>query len=269
MNRPCHEVGHAVARLAPPLHGGGRHDACPWAAGSTPWPPRRRARSGTWGRPAKTARSPSSWTRRASTGCRPRAWTGARTTRARELQIPDVETHNVEIAFSGVPVTGVVIDKDTDQPVAQAFVRAVAEGQGEGRFRRRLGANGRRRPVPVRRGSGRIHARRGRRGYASHEQHGDGGRDRIGRRAHRAGEGPRDQGPRPRRAAARRVSSVNVSADRRAAGESDPAGAQALPDGTFRYRGPRRQALQPLCAAPSSRATPCGWACRPAAPTSP
>jgi protocatechuate 3,4-dioxygenase beta subunit len=55
----------------------------------------------------------------------------ARTTYpSRSLAIPDAETHNVEIAFSGVPVTGVVVDKETDKPVAQASVRAQGKDNG-------------------------------------------------------------------------------------------------------------------------------------------
>ncbi len=42
----------------------------------------------------------------------------------REVQIPDVEAHSLELTFSGVPVTGIVVDKETDQPVPQAFVSA-------------------------------------------------------------------------------------------------------------------------------------------------
>jgi hypothetical protein len=42
----------------------------------------------------------------------------------REVQVPDVEAHSVEITFSGVPVTGLVVDKDTDLPVSLAFVSA-------------------------------------------------------------------------------------------------------------------------------------------------
>jgi hypothetical protein len=55
----------------------------------------------------------------------------ARTTYpSRSVAIPDAETHSVEIAFSGVPVTGVVVDKETDKPVAQAAVRAQAKDNG-------------------------------------------------------------------------------------------------------------------------------------------
>jgi hypothetical protein len=65
----------------------------------------------------------------------------------RELQIPDAETHNVEITFSGVPVAGVVIDKETDQPVAQAFVRAIPKDKEKadpgGGGSARTGADGR------------------------------------------------------------------------------------------------------------------------------
>ena len=66
---------------------------------------------------------------------------------SREVQIPDVETHNVELTFSGVPVTGVVIDKETDQPVAQAFVRAIPKNKEKadpgGGGSARTGADGR------------------------------------------------------------------------------------------------------------------------------
>jgi len=46
---------------------------------------------------------------------------------SREVQVPDVETHSVEITFSGAAVIGIVVDKDTDQPVAQASVNAVVK----------------------------------------------------------------------------------------------------------------------------------------------
>jgi hypothetical protein len=65
---------------------------------------------------------------------------------SREIQIPDVETHNVEIAFSGVPVTGLVTDKETDQAVAQAFVRAIPKDKekiSSGGGSARTGADGR------------------------------------------------------------------------------------------------------------------------------
>jgi protocatechuate 3,4-dioxygenase beta subunit len=63
---------------------------------------------------------------------------------SRELQIPDVETHAVEITFSGVPVTGVVVDKETEQPVAQASVRAVGkDASGPRATTAQTGADGR------------------------------------------------------------------------------------------------------------------------------
>jgi hypothetical protein len=42
----------------------------------------------------------------------------------REVHVPDVEAHSLEITFAGVPVTGIVVDKETDQPVPQALVAA-------------------------------------------------------------------------------------------------------------------------------------------------
>jgi hypothetical protein len=63
---------------------------------------------------------------------------------SRELQIPDVETHGVEIAFSGVPVTGIVVDKETEQPVAQARVSAMAkDASGPRATSGQTGADGR------------------------------------------------------------------------------------------------------------------------------
>ena len=50
---------------------------------------------------------------------------------ARPLDIPDAETHHVEIAFSGVPVEGIVVDKDTAQPVARATVGLFAKSRTE------------------------------------------------------------------------------------------------------------------------------------------
>jgi protocatechuate 3,4-dioxygenase beta subunit len=46
----------------------------------------------------------------------------------RTVEIPDADTHVVDLAFTGVPLTGVVVDKDTEQPVPAAFVSA-ATGQ--------------------------------------------------------------------------------------------------------------------------------------------
>ena len=40
----------------------------------------------------------------------------------RTLKIPDVETHGVELALSGVPVSGVVVDQDTEKPLEQAGI---------------------------------------------------------------------------------------------------------------------------------------------------
>jgi hypothetical protein len=46
----------------------------------------------------------------------------------RPLDIPDVETHEVEIAFSGVPVDGIVVDGETEKPVARATVQLSPKG---------------------------------------------------------------------------------------------------------------------------------------------
>ena len=46
----------------------------------------------------------------------------------RPLDIPDVEAHDVEITFSGVPVDGIVVDGETENPVARATVRVSPKG---------------------------------------------------------------------------------------------------------------------------------------------
>jgi hypothetical protein len=42
----------------------------------------------------------------------------------RTVEIPDADAHAVDLTFGGVPVTGVVVDKDTEQPVPAAHVSA-------------------------------------------------------------------------------------------------------------------------------------------------
>jgi Carboxypeptidase regulatory-like domain len=46
----------------------------------------------------------------------------------RPLEIPDVEAHDVEITFSGVPVDGFVVDGETEKPVARATVQLSPKG---------------------------------------------------------------------------------------------------------------------------------------------
>jgi hypothetical protein len=42
----------------------------------------------------------------------------------REIEVPDTETYPLDLAFTGVPVSGVVVDKATSEPIAQAAVEA-------------------------------------------------------------------------------------------------------------------------------------------------
>jgi len=46
---------------------------------------------------------------------------------SREIDVPDADAHTVELNFSGVPVTGIVVDKDTDAPLPHASVAAAPQ----------------------------------------------------------------------------------------------------------------------------------------------
>jgi protocatechuate 3,4-dioxygenase beta subunit len=62
---------------------------------------------------------------------------------SRLVEIPDADAHVIDVNLSGVPVTGIVVDKDTDAPIAQARVSAYRPGKpgattlggADGRFR--------------------------------------------------------------------------------------------------------------------------------------
>jgi hypothetical protein len=59
----------------------------------------------------------------------------------RMIDVPDTDTHAVELSFDGVPVTGIVVDADTDAPVPYAFVMAEsasATAGSDGRFQLEL-----------------------------------------------------------------------------------------------------------------------------------
>jgi hypothetical protein len=43
---------------------------------------------------------------------------------ARTVEVPDADAHTVELVFSGVPLTGMVVDKDTEAPIPYASVQA-------------------------------------------------------------------------------------------------------------------------------------------------
>jgi protocatechuate 3,4-dioxygenase beta subunit len=148
----------------------------------------------------------------------------------RELQIPDAETHAVEIAFSGVPLAGVVLDKDTEQPIAQAAVSAALTGNSaafvgstqttaDGRFQ--LDADPGEYAVAARADGyapGRVTATVGAAGVSDVRVDMEKGAEIKGRVVDASGQG---------------VPSVEVRVSP-AAGEGDATGSQALPDGSFR-----------------------------------
>jgi hypothetical protein len=69
---------------------------------------------------------------------------------SRNVTIPDADRYDLELVFSGAPVSGVVVDRETRQPVGQANVSAVAtrppptgsggQADAEGRFQLALEA---------------------------------------------------------------------------------------------------------------------------------
>ncbi len=65
----------------------------------------------------------------------------------RSLEIPDVEAHSVELSFSGVPVSGIVVDKETQQPAPQVgvsiFPKKATKREEGGAIRAMTGPDGR------------------------------------------------------------------------------------------------------------------------------
>jgi hypothetical protein len=49
---------------------------------------------------------------------------------SRSFTVPEVEAYNLDLAFTGVPVSGLVVDKETTEPLAQAGLMA-RSGEGE------------------------------------------------------------------------------------------------------------------------------------------
>jgi len=149
----------------------------------------------------------------------------------RSVQIPDVETHSLEIAFSGVSVTGIVVDKDTDQPVPLAFVSAApkdknaprtgtAQTGADGRFQ--LDADPGEYTLSARAegyGMAKIDATVASSGLSDARLELEKGLEIKGRVVDASGQG---------------VSGVPVAAR---GGESEYGGAQTLPDGSFRISG--------------------------------
>jgi large repetitive protein len=149
----------------------------------------------------------------------------------REVEIPDVEAHGLEIAFSGVPVTGIVVDKDTDQPVPLAFVSAApkdkdapragsAQAGADGRFQ--LDADPGEYTLSARAegyGVAKIDATVGASGLSDARLELEKGLEIKGRVVDASGQG---------------VPGVAISVR---AGESEYGGTQTLPDGSFRISG--------------------------------
>jgi hypothetical protein len=48
----------------------------------------------------------------------------------RPVEVPDVDAHTVELSWGGAPVTGIVVDKETDAPIPFASVFAAPEPRG-------------------------------------------------------------------------------------------------------------------------------------------
>jgi hypothetical protein len=47
----------------------------------------------------------------------------------RLVHVPDVDAHTIDVNLSGIPVSGIVVDKDTDAPIPQARVGASVAGK--------------------------------------------------------------------------------------------------------------------------------------------
>ena len=154
----------------------------------------------------------------------------------RQLEIPDAETHNVEIAFSGVPVTGIVIDKETDQPVAQANVRAApndtAKADPGGGGSARTGADGR---FQFDADPGEYKLSAGAEGYATTNTVVTVAATGLSDARLELEKGLEIKG-RVLDASGQGVPGLYVSA-RSTTGDMEGKGAQTLPDGTFRMAG--------------------------------
>ncbi len=147
------------------------------------------------------------------------------------MQIPDVEAYTLEIAFSGAAVTGIVVDKDTDQPVPLAFVSAAPKDKDapragsaqtgvDGRFQ--LDAEPGEYTLSARAegyGTANLAATVAASGLSDARLELEKGLEIKGRVVDASGQG---------------VSGVAVAAR---AGESEYGGTQTLPDGSFRISG--------------------------------
>jgi large repetitive protein len=151
---------------------------------------------------------------------------------SREVQVPDVETHSVELTFSGVPVIGIVVDKDTDQPVAQASVNAVVkEKNGPRASSAQTGPDGRFQ-IDAEPGEYTLSARA--EGYGVTNLAATVGASGLSDARLELEKGLEIRG-RVLDASGRGVASARV--DARAGESSDFGGAEALADGSFRISG--------------------------------
>jgi Carboxypeptidase regulatory-like domain len=71
------------------------------------------------------------------------SWPDGRTMPARTVVVPDADAHAVELAFDGGGIAGVVVDRDTEAPVAFAEVTAWSKQGGRGLANGQAGADGR------------------------------------------------------------------------------------------------------------------------------
>jgi hypothetical protein len=87
----------------------------------------------------------------------------------RTIEVPDAEAHTVEIAYEGVSVTGVVIDKETEAAIAHAAVGASGKGGARVHAGGLTGADGRFQ-LELEPGEYRLSASARQGGYGSAEQ---------------------------------------------------------------------------------------------------
>jgi hypothetical protein len=87
----------------------------------------------------------------------------------RTIEVPDAEAHAVEINYEGVSVTGIVIDQETEAPVAHAGVGASGKGGARVHAGGMTGADGRFQ-LELEPGEYRVSASARQGGYGSAEQ---------------------------------------------------------------------------------------------------
>jgi protocatechuate 3,4-dioxygenase beta subunit len=159
---------------------------------------------------------------------------------SRTAVIPDADTHVLDLDFAGAPVTGVVVDADSEEPLAQVDVFAALEKPGDGAAgggRAVSGPDGRFQ-LELEPGSYRVSARMSERDYGSASVHVDvneagaselrlalrRGVAIVGRLIDSAGRG---------------VGGQSVTASAGEPPQASFAGATTQPDGSFRLGGLR------------------------------